>query len=479
MATSQLLKIVNEVVTVTQAPQPSQLQQSGALISVGGSTLATGSYQFCSSLSAVEAILSTAGNYAELTNMATTFFAQGTAAGVYVLELGVQSTPQDGISALQTWITDNPGVFYGYCVPADWDTLPAPVEPVVTVTADGTSTLPAGTYYTQIAYLNVDGTIGQLSPVATSAVSTADADELVVTSPAALSGATDYLVYMGTTSGSLYLQNGSAGTAIGTNYSQAAPIVTTTGTSLTLADLGNDYSNNTSKTYFCVNTSVTNCTAYGVMEANSIWGGYKSIIAVAPSPSAQSGEFTSAAWLYQLVVNNPGADNKLAPFQYRYLFGVTPWPATGYSANLQTLANYGANWVGTGAEGGISSFCIFKGTTSSLEQISWWYGVDWLQIQEHQALAAAVLNGSNSNPPLLYDQAGINFLEGVAQQVADNAVTFGCVLSALVSAIPFYTYTQQNPSDYNSGIYNGLSCNAVGQNGFLNLNFYINVSELA
>ncbi|MGC9237652.1 MAG: hypothetical protein ACP5GF_12270, partial [Thiomonas sp.] len=349
----------------------------------------------------------------------------------------------------------------------------------VTVTADSTSTLPSGTYYTQIAYLNSDGTIGQLSAMATSTVSSSDADSLVVTSPSSLTGATAYLVYMGNSSSDLYLQNGSAGTAIGTNYTQAAPISTTTGTSTTLADLANDYSSNTSKTYFCVNTSVTNCQSYGVMGSNSVWGGYKSVIAVAPSPTAQSGEFTAAAWLYQLVVNNPGADNKLAPFQYRYLFGVTPWPATGYSASLQTLANYGANWVGSGAEGGISSYCIFKGTTSSLEQISWWYGVDWLQIQEHQALAAAVLNGSNSNPPLLYDQEGINTLEATAQQVADNAVTFGCVLSAQVSAIPFATYAQQNPSDYNSGIYNGLSCAAVGQNGFLNLNFYINVSELA
>ena len=478
MATSQLLRIVSENLTVQYPPEPSQLQQSGALISVGGTTLTSGSYQYCATLADVQAILGTVGNYAELTNMATTFFAQGNLQGVYVLELGVQTTPQAGIAALQTWITANPKVFYAYCVPADWDTMPAPASPTVTVTADGTSTLPAGTYYTQIAYLNADGTIGQLSPVVTSDVTAADTDSIVVTSPATLTGATDYLVYMGTSSSELYLQNASAGTAIGTNYTQAAPIATTAGTSTTLADLGNQLSGNTAKTYFCVNTSVTNCAAYGVMGADSVWNGYKAIIAYAPSPTAQTGEFTAAVQLYNIVVNNPSAASKLPPMQYRFAFGVTPWPATGYSDSLQTLANYGANWIGTGAEGGISQNCIFKGTTSSLVQISEWYGIDWAGINTDRVLANAVINGSNTNPPLEYDQHGINLLAEVAQQEIDDAITFGCLQSGTVSAIPFATYYAQNPGNYPAGIYNGLSCSALGQAGFLNLVFNLNVSGL-
>lgn len=478
MATSQALRIVTENLTVQYPPEPSQLQRSGAMISVGGTTLATGAYQYLSNSNGLASILSTAGNYAELQNMNTTFFAQGNVAGVYVLELGAQSTPQDGISALQTWITANPKVFYAYCVPADWDTMPAPADPTVTVTADSTSTLPSGTYYTQIAYLNAGGTIGQLSPVVTSDVATSSADSLVVTSPSSLTGATDYLVYMGTSSSALYLQNGSSGTAIGTNYTQTAPIATTTGTSTTLADLGNQLSGNTAKTFFCVNTSVTNCAAYGTMGANSVWVGYKAAIVAAPSPSAQTGEFTAAVMLYALVSNNPGPANKLAPVQYRFAFGVTPWPATGYQNDLQTLADYGANWIGTGAEGGIAQNCIFKGTTSSLVQISEWYGVDWAGINTDQALANAIINGSNSNPPLEYDQHGINLLAETAQQKIDDAIAFGCLLSGTVSAVPFATYYQQNPGDYPNGIYNGLSCSAVGQAGFLNITFNLNVSGL-
>ena len=478
MATSQLLRIVNENVTVQYPPQPSQLQQSGALISVGGTTLTTGDYQYCASLADVTAILSSAGNFAELTNMATTFFAQGSLQGVYVLELGTVTDPAAGVAALNTWLTANPKVFYGFCVPQDWDTIPAPSTPTVTIAASGSSTLPAGTYYTVIAYVDSSGNVGATSAVVTSDVTTADTDELTVTSPAALTGASSYLVYMGTSSDALYLQNGS-GTAIGTEYSQSAPILTNTSEPpTTLATLAANNSSNTSKVYFFVLSTEQNVAAYGSMGSNSVWVGTKSVIAVVPSPNAASTEFTSAAWLYNVVANNPGPANKLAPMQYRYLFGVTPWPATGQSTAIQNIANYGGNWVGTGAEGGIAQNCIFKGTTSSLVQISEWYGVDWAGINTDQALAAAVINGSNSNPPLEYDQQGINTLAEVAQQEIDDAVAYGCLQSGTISAVSFATYYKQNPGDYPNGIYNGLSANVLGQAGFLNLTFNLNVSGL-
>jgi len=57
---------------------------------------------------------------AELLNMATTFFAQGSGLSVYVLELG-ETTATEGVAYLTTWITNNPGVIYSYVVPAEWD----------------------------------------------------------------------------------------------------------------------------------------------------------------------------------------------------------------------------------------------------------------------------------------------------------------------------------------------------------------------
>ena len=56
-----------------------------------------------------------------VTQAATTFFAQGSSIGVYILELGVEDTTTAAISALTTWLTDNPGLFYSILVPAPWD----------------------------------------------------------------------------------------------------------------------------------------------------------------------------------------------------------------------------------------------------------------------------------------------------------------------------------------------------------------------
>ena len=47
MAQTITTRIVNVNATVTRAPVPSQLQQSGALVSVGGTTLTPGTYEYC------------------------------------------------------------------------------------------------------------------------------------------------------------------------------------------------------------------------------------------------------------------------------------------------------------------------------------------------------------------------------------------------------------------------------------------------
>jgi hypothetical protein len=69
-------------------------------------------------------IMTAAGTYtvedvAETTAMITTFFGQGSAVSVYVLELG-PGNATDGITAINTFITANPGMFYKYLTPHSW-----------------------------------------------------------------------------------------------------------------------------------------------------------------------------------------------------------------------------------------------------------------------------------------------------------------------------------------------------------------------
>ena len=68
-----------------------------------GATTTLGTYQ---SMGAVE-----------LSQMATTYFSQGNEVAVWVLELGYQNSYNNEVSALQTWLTNNPLTIYGFLMP--------------------------------------------------------------------------------------------------------------------------------------------------------------------------------------------------------------------------------------------------------------------------------------------------------------------------------------------------------------------------
>ena len=137
--------IVTVNASVILAPSGEFYQQGGALISCGGSTLTTNTYQYCGNLAAVEAILSSGGNYVELTAMATTFFAQGSAVGVYVLEIGAGGgASATQIAALTTWIAANPNTFYAYLCPATWDTTSSAALNTLATAYDSTT---SATYF--------------------------------------------------------------------------------------------------------------------------------------------------------------------------------------------------------------------------------------------------------------------------------------------------------------------------------------------
>lgn len=443
MANTITPQIVNLTAVLTVAPEPSQLQQSGAFVSVGGTTLATGSYLYCAQLSALQAVLQTSGsgNQVELNTMGTTFYAQGSSVGVYVLELGTQATGAAGMEALNTWITDNPGIFYAYLLPAAWDNTSEVVGSAI-VTAPGSG-------YTAAPTVAFSGGGGGTGAAATATIANGVVTGITITSPGS-----------GYTSAPTIAFSGGSGTgaAATTNLASELNIV------------ASEYASPTGRTYFFVTTTVANVATY---QPN------KSVYAFVPSPTANSQEFGAAAHFYQWLVNNPSATNQLSPMAYRFLTGVTAWPSTGYAANIQTILSAYGNINLVPPQGGITSTCIFKGTTSDGSQSSWWYGIDWYQITVTNDLADAVINGSNEEPPLLYDQNGINQLAGVAQRDLDTAISFGCALSGTVTATSFSAYTKANPNNYKAGLYAGLLANVVGQNGFLTVGITLDAVEFA
>ena len=442
MPTTITPQIVNLTAVLTVAPEPSQLQQSGAFVSTGGTTLTTGTYLYCGQLSTLQSVLQTSGsgNYAELNTMGTTFFAQGSSVGAYVLELGAQSSGAAGIEALNTWITGNPGQFYGYLLPAAWDNTSEVVGSVI-VTAGGSG-------YTTAPTVAFSGGGGGAGAAATATVAAGVVTGITVTNP-----------------GSGYT---SAPTVTLTGAGTGATATANLASELNI--IAGDYASPTGKTYFFVTTTVANVATY---QPN------KSVYTFVPSPTASSQEFGAAAHFYQWLVNNRSATDQLAPMAYRYVYGVTAWPATGYAANIQTVLSAYGNINLVPPQGGITETCIFKGNTMDGSQASWWYGIDWYQFTVTNDMADEVVNGSNEEPPLLYNQDGVNQLAGVALRDLNTAISFGCALSGTITATSFSAYTTANPANYKAGIYQGLGANIVGQNGFLSVGILLDAIEFA
>lgn len=440
MANTITPTIVTVNTTVTTAPVSSQLQQSGAIVSTGGTILATNAYQYCGTLAQVVALLATP---LAITSIS---WASGTATVTTAANL----EPAIG----QTFTTTIAGA-----VPAGYNgTYTATVTGVNTFTyplavSPGTETVPgtytpndsafvknaATTFFAQGSSVGVY--VLELGPQTTATASVAALQAWITTN-------SNPQVF----------------------YSYLIPKSWDANDASGLQTMTANYSSPSGQTYFFVTTTESNLPTYATNKA---------VFAVVPSPTAASTEEQAAAVFYDWLQNNPGPAYPLAPMSYRYLYGVTPWAQQGNVTAIQTILTDFGNLVGTGAEGGISTACLFKGTTMDGEQSAWWYGVDYFRTQVKQALAAAIIAGSNTNPPLLYNQSGINSLLAVAQGVANNTVAYGCALSVSVSAVPFSTYITQNPTDYANGIYNGFSATLVGVSAFLTITFQLDAVAFA
>ncbi|HGJ5860451.1 MAG TPA: hypothetical protein ACHBX6_12335 [Arsenophonus nasoniae] len=188
----------------------------------------------------------------------------------------------------------------------------------------------------------------------------------------------------------------------------------------------------------------------------------------------------SGAFLWNYVSPSPSEVNKVPPMSFRYLRGVDALKEK--DSILQKYDSDFINYVGTGAEGGISNTILLKGVFSDGNDATYWYSVDWVQINVKQALANAIINGSN-NPinPLYYNQDGIDRLQIVAQNVMNSGISYGLINPDItggvtVNAIPFKEYITNNPTDYAIGRYAGLSVEYAPNRGFTKIIFNINVT---
>lgn len=250
----------------------------------------------------------------------------------------------------------------------------------------------------------------------------------------------------------------------------------------------------TAKTYFFITTTTSNYTNYSATM--------KCLFAMVQAPTAPLTESSVAAAFQHWLSYSPSSNNRMTPFAFSFLFGVTAYPTLGNSALLTNLKNANVNYVGTGAEGGISNTILLWGTMLDGNDATYWYSVDWIQLTSDQVISNAIINGSN-NPlnPLYYNQFGINTLQDVIVANAQNGITFGLgngtvTQTALdgptfitnldngdypdqivVNAVPALTYAAENPGDYKIGRYAGFTMVWIPQRGFTQIVFNILVTQ--
>lgn len=454
---SNTIVIVN--VTQTIAPTPSKLQQTGAMLSMGGTTTAQGTKTLITQPADLTAILKGA---LALNSLA---WSGGTVTAT-------TSSPHGYSNALQ---------FRAVIAGA----VPTAYNGKYLITITGASTFT----YALAGNPGSETTPGTYQPA-----SSIDLVAMVTTFFAQGNSISPYVLELGASTDDnavAYLD-----TWIDDNpgffYSYLVPRAWVADAAY-LTFVG-QFENTTAKTYFFTPCNSLN---YGGLTAQM-----KAVIAVAEPGGIPATEYQAAAWFYSTLKYKPSTTNKVSPLAFTFIFDVTQYPTSGNGALLQAFKDAGINWVGSGAEGGISDTIILWGTTMDVRPFNYWYSVDWTAINLQLDMANAIINGSNNNiNPLYYNQNGIDRLQNVGANTLSRGVTYGLILGKVVqealdgpdfaqalddekfagqtviNAVPFIPYCQENPSDYKDGVYNGFSAVMTPLRGFEQITFNLNVTD--
>lgn len=465
--------IVTVNVTQTVAPTPETLQQSGAFISQGATTLTSGTSRFLTQLSDLTSILTTA---AALSSLAWASSGGGTATATCSAAHGIPSGHTTWVTIAGASPVGYNGTFLATSTGTTTFTYPLTTNPGSSPATGSITWVPE-----DVAELLAMGTtfFGQGSATGVYVL------ELGLGSPA--DGVTALSTYITANPNSNYVP-GAAG------YYYAYLVPRTWAAEPTFPTFLAGFESTTAQTYFFVTTTSGTYTNFTVSM--------KCVVQLIEAPTIGATEFSLAAAFWQLLNQNPTSTNQVAPFAFRFLYGVTPYPTLGNQSTLATWKAANVNVVGTGAEGGISTAILLWGTAMDGNDFTYWYSVDWVAINVNINVSNAIINGSN-NPeaPLYYNQQGINVLQAVVAQTMSTAISYGLCLGTIttvtldgtvfavnyqdgdyadqvvVNAVPFITYTTENPGDYKIGKYGGLAVAYTPSRGFIQIIFNVNVSS--
>lgn len=448
-------RIVTLRVTQTIAPTPSRLQQTGAAISQGGTTLGQGQSALITQPADLTPIL------AAPLSISSIAWSGGTAVATTTAAI-------PGLTADDTFVTNlagqtpngYSGTVLGTVTGANTFSFPLASNP-------GAETVP-GTY-TPPNQLELIAMVDEI-------YSQGSTQAVYVLELGAGDGAS------GPTALSTWIQVNP-----GVFYSYLVPrLWDNEANFLTLVRA---FAANDAKTYFFTTTTVATYLAYK---------GIKSVYWFVETPGAGLTSFDCASHFQQWLSNNPGPGNLASPMAWRFTTDTTPYPQQGNAALLATLDQNLVNYVTTGAEGGIADDCIANGCMADGNSAMYWYAIDFMDLAFDLNQSNAIINAANNGAPINYDQNGINTLQDVNYDTISDGIAFNLLNGTatraalaqqafvrnledgdyedqnVINAVPFLIYVKQNPSAYKEQTYGGFTAVIIPQEGLeailMNLN---------
>ncbi|MGB8666867.1 MAG: hypothetical protein WCD24_19300 [Serratia inhibens] len=460
------MAIVNINVSVTNPPKPSQLLKSGALISVGGTTLMPGSYELLTSKDDLKTI-------SALPKQISSIFWSENVVTVTLDE------------------------------PHEWEVgarVPVVISGMVPDAYNGAYTVTIGSTndftFTLLADPGEATVMGAVSTVAAGEI-----QQMNTTYWAQGTNRAVYVLELGDLSSTAAVtalskfidEDISLGNTYQKFFSYLVP--REWDTEATFKTLANNYTSPGSLVKFFVTTTISTYAAWAS-------GKYPNVFAGVEAPVIGATEYSMAAPFQSSLANDPSSSNMVPPMAFRFMYGVTDYPPAGNGKLLKALQDNNINYIGTAAEGGLSNKMLVAGHMLDGMPFNYWYSVAWCAINLEMDLANEVINGSNTTVnPLYYEPQGISRLQRRGLKTLRSGISYGLILgqvidtqlsqdafneayekgtyagSAVINAVPFANYTSLNPSDYADGKYSGLSAVVTPKRGFESITFNLNVTN--
>lgn len=460
------MAIVNINVSVTNPPKPSQLLKSGAMISMGGTTLAAGEYKLLTSKDDLKAITAPGKTISTIV----------WAANLVTVTLASPHGWTNG-STVPVVISGVAPAAYNRSAEA---TVTSATEFTYSLSSDPGTATTMGVVKTVVAGEIIQMNTTYWAQGAARAVYVLELGDITI--PAAVAALSDFIdkdISLGNTYQKFFSY------LVPREWDSEATFKTLTG----------QYTSPGSLVYFFVTSTIATYQSWVATKNKTVFAGVE-------APNIPATEFSMAAAFQSSLSNDPGSSNMVPPMAFRFMYGVTEYPVENNGTLLKTLQDNHINYIGSSAEGGLSNKMLVAGHMLDGNPFNYWYAVAWAAINLELDLANEVINGSNTTTnPLYYDQNGIDRLQNRALKTLRNGISYGLILgrvigtkliqsdfnteyekgsyagNAVINAVPFANYSSLNPSDYQEGKYNGLSAVITPRRGFESITFNLNVTN--